>query len=247
MTKVNAYMATFEGREIPLLDAVASIATQVDTLNIWVNNYPIAKREQFEQSLSAFTNVTITYSDIYRSGEAGNIGDIGKFWFMDEWEGYIFTVDDTWIYPVDYVSCMIQAIERYNHKAVISVHGRLMKGEIKSYYHFKESELFLYNNVYLDAPCNEIGTGVMALHSDMFKDLEFDLSMFKHTNMTDIYFSMELNSAGIPCVIIAHDRAWIAYNPKSTGIRRISATCLRNETLQVEVCNSHNWKLIPVN
>jgi hypothetical protein len=237
-------MATFEGREKTLVDAVRSIAPQVDTLHIWVNNYPKVKRFELGWLLSCHNNVVITYSDVLAKGEDGNIGDIGKFWNLDSWDGYVLTVDDSWIYPPDYVEVMLDAVDRYNRKSIITAHGRVITGEIKSYYFYKASKLFLYNDVETDTPCNEFGTGVMALHSDLLTPAWFDLTTFKHTNMTDIYMSIAANEAFIPAFTVKHSSGWIRPSINSTGLRRISSVCSRNEKLQVDTCNSHNWTLI---
>lgn len=232
-------MATLPGRETPLLDAVNSIAPQVDRLVIWANNF--VNRDTLSQ-VAQVANVTIIHSDVYAPGEAGDIGDIGKFYFMDEWTGYVITVDDTWIYPANYVEYMIKKVDQYKRKAVITIHGRALKAPMKSYY-FAEGLMNLYNDMKADGYCNTLGTGVMALHSDVLADKPISLTEFAHTNMTDIYMGIALMNRGIPQVVAAHTANWVMQSPKAKSLKRISTTCCRNEETQLAVVNSINWEI----
>lgn len=101
--KITAYMATFPSREENVEKAVDSLIKQVDEL-VLVCNGDIKIKQRNKLS-------------IYRTDELiGDVGCAGKFIFAYEWNGYVLTVDDDFIYPDDYVEKTIANIEKYNRE-----------------------------------------------------------------------------------------------------------------------------------
>ena len=103
-----------------------------------------------------------------------SMGDLAKFYWLENYDGYVFTVDDDLIYPPDHVSKMIGKIDYYDKKYPVSVHGAIKKpGKLKSYYGDtvigKDNVKLRYHwsfrnkeDVIIDAG----GTGGMGWHSD---------------------------------------------------------------------------------
>jgi len=229
--KVTFNMASMPSRIIALQDTINTILPQCDLLNIYLNN--------FEQVPSFLNHPKI---NLYRSHNCiGNIGDVGKFYKVDQIQGYIFTVDDKIIYPDDYVHQMIGTIERAHRKAVVSNHGRNFHTTRPSRsYYFDIAKIFSYPLGYPLTFVHEIGTGVMAFHSDTVKP---SLAWFPYTNMTDIYFSIECQKLGIPLIIHPHSEGWISMSRKHNDHFSIHATCNRRDAFQTKVINDFDWKI----
>lgn len=224
-------MATMPPRINSLEDTVKSIIIQCDRLNIYLNNFGDKPTPSF------LINNKI---NVYRSEqEAGDIGDVGKFYCCDDWSDcYAFTIDDKFIYPPDYVSRMIVTIEKYNRMAVISCHGRTIKPDCSSYYQDPDKAFSITGEVKEDIFSHILGTGCMALHIDTFK---FDLSIFTHTNISDILVSMALQKAKIPVIIMKHERRWIQVSNKFNQVYSIHSFCSNHDRFQTDLVNSFNW------
>ena len=115
-------------------------------------------------------------------------------------DGYFFTIDDDLIYPPYYSEYMINMIELYGRKSIVTLHGRsFSKFPIKGYY--KDSSLV---NHFSQEQKNPVkvqfgGTGVMAFHTDLLK---VDITYFNHPNMADIWIGKYAyeNDIDIMCV-----------------------------------------------
>lgn len=228
-TKKTVYMATFPGRKKCLTESVPSLLPQVDEFHIWLNGY---KESDPLPACMHDPKVVRHYGQ--------NVGDIGKFMLCDKWEGYVFTCDDKLIYPPDYIQTMIQKVEKYQRKAVISAHGRVLKPNCKSYYHECYNFYGCLETVKGDASVQELGTGAMAFHAYAMKD--FNLSWIEHTNMTDIYISIFLNAAKINRVVIKHNAGWIR-GSQYLKAPSISTTHNKNDQLHTTVVNSIKWQI----
>lgn len=222
-------MASFPPRERALEEVVKSILPQCDELHIYLNGYTRVPAFLLQPKIK-----------IYRSqDEIGDLGDVGKFYNCEKWNGYCFTVDDKIIYPSDYTKTMIDAIEKYGRQAVISLHGRLTKPHCSSYYRDFEKSFRCLDAVIESEFAHVLGTGVLAWHSDTFK---VKLSAFKTSNMSDVWFSVALQKAGIPGLILKHRARWIKLSTLQDNRLSISASCSNKDTVQTKVVNSINWK-----
>jgi len=226
-------MATIPERIRPLGDCIKSILPQCDKLNIYLNNYKDIATPIF------LNNPKIT---VYRSeNEVGDIGDVGKFYCCEEWKDtYVFTVDDKYIYAADYAKRLIDTIEKYGRKAVISCHGRLIKPNCTSYYFDPEEQFNLGGEVKEDIFVHECGTGCMAFHTDTF---QFKLSMFGYTNMSDILAGIALQKANVPILIMAHKQGWVWFSPKCNNVYSIHNFLNRKDTIQTDMVNEFKWKI----
>lgn len=227
---VTFHMATMPSRVVALFDTVSSILPQCDQLHIYLNN--------FDQVPAFLIHPKIT---TYRSQDhLGDIGDVGKFYKVASQRGYIFTVDDKIIYPPDYVAQMIQTIERTGRKAAVSNHGRNFHTDRKCRSYYFDCYTFMYMLGYPLTFVHEVGTGVLAWHSDT---LSAPLSWFPHTNMTDIYFSLECQKRKIPLVIHPHKKDWLKLGTKHNETISIHASCNRSDEFQTKVINDFDWEI----
>jgi len=225
-------MATMPSRLVALRDTVNSILPQCDELHIYLNGFDDIPDFLVHPKISA-------YLDRFHLGD---LGDVGKFYKVAEQKGYIFTVDDKILYPPDYVLQMAETIERTNRKAVVSNHGRNFHTHrpSKSYY-FDIAKGFSYMLEYPLTFVHEIGTGVLAYHSDT---LTAPLDWFPYTNMTDIYFSLECQKRGIPLIIHPHSKGWLKLGVKHDEQVSIHASCNRCDDFQTKVINDFNWEVL---
>lgn len=226
-------MATIPQRVKPLEDCIKSILPQCDHLNIYLNNF------EKQQTPAYLVHPKIT---VFRSEEeVGDIGDVGKFYCCEEWENcYIFTVDDKYVYAQDYTKRLIETIEKYGRKAVVSCHGRLIKPNCKSYYMDPAQQFNLGGEVKEDTFVHECGTGCMAFHTDTF---QFKLSMFNYTNMTDILAGIALQKVNVPILIMAHEQGWVWFSRKCDNVYSIHNFLNRADHIQTRIVNEFSWKI----
>lgn len=227
--KVTATMATMPARMNSLEETVASILPQVNELHIYLNDFTFIPGFLQHEKIK-----------LYKSQEyAGDLGDAGKYFTADQIKGYHFTIDDDIIYPANYISIMIEAIEKYQRKAIITTHGRRFKQfPVKSYYHADADSYRCDGQLVKDEKIHVGGSGVMAYHTDTIK---FSISNFKVTNMADIWVAIKCQNEGIPIICIAHKRAWITISKKFDNNYSIYVLLNRQDFYQTELVNSIVW------
>lgn len=228
---ITASLASVTGREQALYETVSSVLRHVDHLHVYLNNY--------RQVPAFLSNPKIK---VHTSQKHGDLGDAGKFFPSAGIKGYHFTLDDDLIYPPDYFPRMINAIERYRRRCVISAHGRQLKSTpLGSYYRGGASRLFrCLGMVTEDVPVHVAGTGVMAYHTDTIR---VDISDFRAPNMADIWFALKAQEKKIPLIVIAHDKGWITHSDKVPADITIAHTHRYNDGLQTDTVNSIKWHL----
>lgn len=232
LDKVTASMATMPGREKSLEETVESILHQVDELHIYLNDITGYPRFAGNSKIKLF----------FSKDHEGDLGDAGKFYTADQIDGYHFTIDDDIIYPSNYVSTLIAAIEKHDRKCVVSCHGRIFgQLPVKSYYKNHTQAFSCLRNVNQNVYAHVIGTGVLAYHTDTVR---VDLSVFEYSNMADIWFSKHCNSKNIPRLILAHKKGWITTSDKYDESGSIYTHQSINDRIQTEVTNSEKWNTV---
>lgn len=146
--------------------------------------------------------------DLFRYPGDNELGDANKFKGVVDKEGYLFTCDDDIKYPSNYVAFMIEKIEQYNRKAVITLHGKIIREQpITSFY---ASNAFYRHRcmdaVKKDTPVHIPGTGVMAWHSDT---ISFSMDDFKAPNMADIWAGIKCEQENVPRICVAHPKDFL--------------------------------------
>jgi hypothetical protein len=106
--------------------------------------------------------------EVYSSIDTGiDMGDAGKFYKVQEYDNsYYLSIDDDLIYPSDYVSNIINNLNKYNNDVIISHHGRTLKPDAKSYYNDAIIKLKCLNLVNNYQEVQFGGTGVMGFHTN---------------------------------------------------------------------------------
>lgn len=229
MSKITASMATFQGREMCLEESVRSIIDQVDELRIYANN--LHKKQIYLHH----KKIKWYFSDDH----LGDLGDAGKFYQVENIRGYHFTIDDDIIYPTDYVAEMINAIEKYQRRAVISLHGRILPNcKINSYYKNHVQQFSCLRSVAEDRQAHIIGTGVLAYHTDTIR---VPFETFKAANMADIWFSKYCQEHKVPRIIVKHQGGWIRESVYLDQTGTIYSHNVNDCSFQTEIVNSVQW------
>jgi hypothetical protein len=183
---ITASLATIPGRSVQ--KTIDSLKKQVDQLFVCYNQTDVS-------------NV--------------NFGDAAKFIPLQGLNGYLFTCDDDLIYPPDYIERMIEGIEKYDRKKIVTMHGRILpRRELKSYYKERLEGFRCLGLVENDVIVDSGGTGVMGWHSSL---LTFDIKEFKAANMADIWVAKIAKEKGIKIVCLKHSDGWIRYVPPPDG------------------------------
>jgi len=169
--KITANIATYKPRidSGSLEQTIDSLIKQVDRIFIYVNSGEIPK-DKWIKKYNTDCIMTISGGD--------DLTDNGKFYRLEKDFSkdpeYFFTCDDDLIYPPDYVSKTIEAIEKYG--CIITHHGRQLQGTFLDYYTMHKTFRCL-NDVHSAEIVDVCGTGVTAFRTDYFhpKGLAFGL------------------------------------------------------------------------
>jgi hypothetical protein len=116
MTLIVATMATFPGRAGVVEQAVASMADQVDRLNLVLNEY---------RDIPEWTR---NYPSLHPIIPEVDTKDTGKYLVPVAAEDLLFTLDDDILYPPDYVRTSMDSLQSRGHPGLIGgYHGSVYK------------------------------------------------------------------------------------------------------------------------
>lgn len=218
MDKVIYNISSFNRKE-SLLNTINSIFDQSDIINISLNSYDEIPKELYDKKIRIF----ITNNEK---------GDAYKFTSLEKSNGYYFTIDDDILYPSNYSEYMIDKVEEYNRRSIITLHGRSFGDfPIKSYYRSAIKKIHCLHESKIDDDVQFGGTGVMCFHTNL---LRINISYFELPNMADIWvgkYAME-NKINIKCV--SHKSGFLKYqNVEET----IYSSNIKDDTKQTEIVN----------
>jgi hypothetical protein len=238
--RVLVGMASIPERVGSLERAVASLAPQADRVVVSLNEYRRAP-----EFLRRFGNVEA----VLRNGDNG--GDAEKFAGVDEWDGYVATVDDDILYPPDYVATLVAGIERYGRRSAVGFHGGKTLGWNGSSVAASHKRVRCLGELAEDdTDVNVLGTGAMAYHAGgvpIWRDA------FRFANMADVQMACHARTMGVPMVALAHAAGWIKdiCPPVGEGRRiyesnraRDGSACDTVERRQAEI-RRFDWTALP--
>lgn len=188
-------MASIPSRVDVLRVAVDSMLPQVDHLFVYLNGF-----DWVPEFLSS-DRITV-----FRSGEYGDYRDNSKYFGLRclEQDAYFFSVDDDIEYPQDYVSEMVAAIERYDRKAIVGVHGVLYGAGSRLF--LDRGVLHFRDPLEADVPVSALGTGTTAFHTST---LAFDCLDFSQVGMADLVTAQVASRQGVPAIAVARPAGWL--------------------------------------
>lgn len=201
---ITAQLATIPERIECLEIVIKSLYNQVDRLNIICNGHT-------DKDLERFIGMPIGDKVIfYRRNNQMTDGE--KYYNIENCEpGYIFTCDDDLQYSENYVQHMINKIEQYERKAVVTLHGRVWSDiPIYSFYRDRKEGINIpgggmfrcTEQVIGDHRVHCGGDGVMAWHTDTLK---MRYEYVELPNMSQLWMALVCNRLGIPQIVVEHD------------------------------------------
>ncbi|KAA8498378.1 hypothetical protein FVE85_5963 [Porphyridium purpureum] len=211
---VAVSIASKWSRAIALHGVVDSLASQVDSLHVYLNDY-----EFVPSFLSGASWIHVLQSQSDSAG--GDIGDIGKFWwaggvhfsYMESHFDYHLTCDDDLMYPSDYVERMVAAAQSYDGAVFVGLHGiqidsgRLMgRGRNSGYY--ASRTVFLWSDkLEHDTVVHALGTGTLCY--DIHQVGPIPLGLFGAPNMADLWVARFAQGRQIPMVAVQRPQGWL--------------------------------------
>lgn len=229
--EIYVCIASIPERRETLEKAINSLIHQVDKIYLFLNSYDEVIAKQIRE---------ISPKKIeYIIGDNKH-GDAGKFYWADKLNGYILTCDDDLIFPDGYVEKIIEGIEKYGRKAIVSFHGRTLKFPMNSYYRDYDNFFGFNLNLEQDTFVHIAGTGCMGWHSTTIKPTMND---FPSPNMADIHVSILAQKNKIPMVILPHSGGWIKDAHYTTSIY---SRMVKDDKEQTDRVNKIDWKLYNV-
>jgi len=218
MDKIIYNISSFNRAE-SLIKTVESIYHQSDVINITLNSYDEIPIELYDKKIKLFL------SDNEK-------GDAYKFYNLINSNGYYLTIDDDLIYDKNYSQFMIDKIEEYNRKSIITIHGRNFQSfPINSYYSRTATVYHFRNEMVADEKVQFGGTGVMGFHTDLFK---INMDYFKYPNMADVWIGKYAKENDIQIICAKHDKDFVKQQAFGDSIY---SSDLKNDVKQTKLVN----------
>ena len=221
---ITVKIASIPERISQLEATIESFLKKVDSIQVYLNNYSFIPSFLNHRKICVFT-----------SQEYGDIGDIGKFYQIEQQNGYILTIDDDLIYPPDYVDSMVRKIDFYQRKVLICVHGNILpKQKLTSYYKDKQGVHFekeLESDIKVDVP----GTGTLGFHTD---NIKISQQIFLSPNMSDIWLAVHAKENDISIISVERANDWVIQARGKEFQKSIYQTSFQKDTYQTWVVNN---------
>ena len=190
---VRASVAAIPTRQGGLRRVVDSLLPQVDEMYVWLNGF-----SEVPEFLRNESRLKVFWGD--------DLGDRGKFRFVDEFEGYYLTVDDDIDYPSFYVEHLLDGIERYGRQAAVGWHGSILRTPFTNYYDPASRQVLSFRTERgKDTQVHVLGTGCVGFHTDT---LRLSYADFELPNMADVFFAQAAQEQDVPLVVLNHRGGW---------------------------------------
>jgi glycosyltransferase involved in cell wall biosynthesis len=185
--RVTASVASIPARSSSLKKVVKDLLPQVDRLVIYLNNYDTIPRELINDKIELR----------FSQAADGDVADNGKFYDLQRDAGFHFTVDDDIHYPENYVKNMIEAMARYDYRAIAGYHAiRIRRKQFQHYYDLSSRFVDVFcDRLKQDLECDFVGTGVMAYHTNT---IEFEYDKMIYPRMVDIWVGIQAREKKVP-------------------------------------------------
>lgn len=220
---VTANIASTPDRADKLYHTVFSLLDQVDKINICLNNYTSNPFDFMDMNRH---KVNVIFKD-------NELGDAGRYHFLEETDGWYFTCDDDIIYPKYYCEETIQRMVENDYKYV-SYHGRNFDSfPLDSYYNDTCKKYRCLDVVHEDIKVQFAGTGVSCFNTNDFKPT---IDIFKRSNMADIWMGIETKKQDIDMVCLSHEKDYFRYQPVENTIFDSKH---KNDKIETEIVNNY--------
>jgi hypothetical protein len=199
---IVATVATMPER-LPLLERMLdSIELQVDRINVYLDGH-----DKIPDRITGSKFV------VEKADPEASLHAAGKFrWAAGLDECYHFVCDDDILFPGDYVSRMIAAIERYDRKAAVGVHAIRFQGPPYAFYK-KRVNYSMGMALPEDMRVHALGTGTLAYWAP---SLPISIDDFPRYNAEDLFVAICAKRVGVPMICVGRDAYWLRSQPVHT-------------------------------
>lgn len=202
-SKVIINVCSIPKREQAFQRTINSVIDQCDLINVYLDGY---------KSTPKFLEKHSQKCIVTHSAQNSGLRDNGKFLALEplikaKTPAYYLTIDDDIIYPPDYTNSLIKAIDEYEKKCAIGVHGVLLKDDPLGYFSDRRVVYNFTKKLECNKTVNILGTGTLGFHTDAFK--HFRLSDFSKSGMADLFFAILCKNNHIPLIAIARHEGWL--------------------------------------
>lgn len=192
---IIANVATFPGRRAISARAIKSIASQVDRVNIVLNEYVYVPGE-----LKSVPKANFVFPP-------RDLKDVGKFYPSVEPDDDVFLIDDDILYPSDYVERMMSFREQIQDvHPILGLHSIIYS----DYYEGKHGAGRLVDvfTKALDRPrlVNQVGTGTVYCKGYQMPEFRF---MEGSEKFVDVRFARHSFNKGYPNISVAREADWM--------------------------------------
>lgn len=233
-------IASIPERESALCQTIQSLINQVDYIGVYLDGYQCTPKflESFGKKVSC----------IHSSEVGRDLGDAGKFLWIENHDGYYFTCDDDLIYPNDYVSRTIECINSYKSAVVVGWHGSYIMEKFHNYYDKNSRRVLTFGSQRAkNTNVHILGTGCLGFNTS---SINVKLEDFKTPNMADVYFAILGQVQRVPFILIKHERGEILEieASQSVSINKHSASNIvgsrqNTKDIQNRLVKNQSWRL----
>ncbi|PAU73002.1 glycosyltransferase [Vreelandella alkaliphila] len=242
-SQVFVGIASIPQRVNCLEQTVQSLISQVDKIGVFLDKYSVVP--EFLKN-----NEKITYK--MSSDFPAEIGDAGKFYWVDNHEGFYFTCDDDLIYPENYIERITKKIQFFDYPVVVGWHGSVILEPFANYYDKDSRRVFSFGAPRpYDTPVHILGTGCMGFHTS---HINVSFSDFKTPNMADVYFAVLGQQQNIPFIVAEHKKGEIFESDASQEFsiyqhssKSIEGSRHNTKEKQNEIVSKTKWNVNYVN
>lgn len=224
--KIVGCMTTFPGRFDIIRETAGSIAPQLDALLLYVN-----------ESVEGLPDFSDMPNVIIFDGQkhAGDLLANGKSYllnFVEDCE--VFTLDDDFIYPADYVSRNLDLLRRMDGRCLMTTHGSVVREDCDWYY--ERNMVFISIRRVLGLQlCNLAGSGTMCFDQ---RRLPIDIDDMLQEVMVDLKLSLSARNAGLPLFVLPREKGWLTVIRKPGLWEKYSGFELTHHT---ELARREDW------
>lgn len=218
---IAASCSTIPERKHMVLDTINTIKNQVDRVIVNCGYSDIPK---------GFENVEFV-------SHPSRIPDQYKFNIPLDGVSFHLTFDDDLFYPPDYVEKHIDKQNRFGY-SISCVHGSIFKQcPIKNFFRDRIIYHYKFDNIsrVIDLP----GTGTLCYQPSK---IQFPLSIFRESNMADIFVALKCKNEGIPIIMIGRNAGWIRDNLKVLQTPMLYNKFANNCSRHTNLINEVRWR-----
>lgn len=235
--KKTALIATVKEREETLKIVIKSIYDQVDAIHVVLNYY-----HEVPEWLKGLRWKVIPHLN------PTNKNAHDAIWSYIPKDGYVFIMDDDLYYPKTYIDKLIETIEKFDRRRVVTAHGSVYLAPVKDY--FSRRTYGFSSALEHDTGVDLAGVGALGFHTSTIRPT---LQDFPIPFCRDLFFSILCAKRNIGISTPARPYGWIAplktpgetvwdMTNQNKKLRDLKNRILKEQLLPLLACDRSNDK-----